>query len=42
MRKHSAEKPQGKNDDGPKHIVLKAVAQMIAYVASRAIWEWLS
>lgn len=42
MRKHSAEKPPGKNDDGPKHIVLTAVAQMIAYVASRAIWEWLS
>lgn len=42
MRKQSVEKPQGKNDDGPKHIVLKAVAQIFGYVVSRAIWEWLS
>ena len=42
MRKQSVEKPPGKNDDGPKHIVLKAVVQMIAYVVSRAIWDWLS
>lgn len=41
-RTHDTEDPPGNDGGGLKHLVLKTAAQVIAYVVSRAIWDWLS
>lgn len=41
-RKQDTGDPPGNDGGGLKHLVLKTAAQVIAYVASRAIWDWLS